>query len=285
MGIDPPTIAGEPGGIAVEPTVRPAQPPSPGALSEDDPYAAIPAFYDAEFDGAEVDAAFFARHGESGPLLVLGCGSGRVCRLLECARPVVGLDRSCAMLARARSRAPTSYAAISLPHAGPGGTLYVQGDMRSFRLGAFSEVVAPNAAFAFLLTRRDRASCLEAVREALPPGGILWIDVPMPDFRYLGERHGRERPAWYGEVDGRPARRTRETFRCPEESLLVLVDRYYLDGSRAAESELRLHMALPSEMECTVESCGFWVDAMYGGYRDQPIGPGSERILVRAARS
>jgi SAM-dependent methyltransferase len=234
-----------------------------------EPYADIAAFYDAEFDGAEGDAVFFAGHAATGPLLVLGCGTGRLCAVLP-QRPTTGLDRSESMLERARRR--------GLP------TRFVQGDIRDFSLGSFGEILLPNATFAFLHTRADQLACLEACARALPTGGLLTLDLPAPDFAHLAHAHTPERVAWEGWMAGKPARRTREIHRRPLAGRLDLHDRYFLDDVLVAETTLPLLLSTPRELEWVCEAAGFWVDAMYGDYGGGPLREGCDRILVRAWR-
>lgn len=230
-----------------------------------DPYHAIAAIYDAEFEGADADIAGYDRRGTGGPLLVLGCGTGRVCRGLERTRAVTGLDRSPAMLARTR-----------------GISTYVLGDMTAFDLGKFNEVIAPNAAFSFLHRRDEQFACLRAVRASLSSGGVLTIDVPMPDFVLLGAAHSPEAMAWSGWVDGREVKRTREVFRSPVEGRLDLHDRFYEDDQLIGTSHLPLRLIFPREMEWLLESAGFYVDALWGDHREGPLREGCDRLLVRA---
>lgn len=238
-------------------------------MSPPDPYARIAAAYDAEFDHAEVDVAGYASRGVGGPVLVLGAGTGRVCRGLAPLRPVTGLDLSADMIARAQAR-------------GPAEVRYVVGDMAAFDLGAFAEVLIPNAAFAFLPDRASRAACLACCRRALAGGGPLTLDVPMPDATLLGEPHTPERVAWEGFLEGKPLRRTREVFREPVAQRLRLVDRFWLDGAFLAESELRLHLFTADEVEWMLEANGFYVDARWGDHLGGPLREGCDRLLVRA---
>lgn len=235
-----------------------------------EPYARIAALYDAEFAEATVDVAYFRRHGVGGPVLVLGCGTGRVCRGLEADRPVVGLDRSPAMLERARA-----YGGL---------TRYVRGDMTAFDLGPFAEIIVPNASFSFLPDRRAQAACLAACARALAPGAPLTIDVPMPDFTRLGEPTTAEKPAWEGRIDGRVARRTRRVERRPHLQRLELYDRYFLDDVEVATSHLPLRLIFPAEAEWMLEACGFYVDALHGDYADSPLRSTGPRLIVRAIR-
>lgn len=237
-----------------------------------DPYAHIAAIYDAEFDAAGADIAGYARRGVPGPLLVGGCGSGRVCRGLEALRPVTGLDRSAPMLTRAAA------------HPRAGGTRYVEGDLTAFSLGSFAEIVIPNGSFAFLPDRRAQAACLAACAAALSPGAPLTIDVPMPDFTLLAHPHTPERLAWEGVVEGVACRRTREVFRDPAAQRLRLVDRYWREGELLTTSELALSLIFPREIEWAVEAAGFWVEAMWGDHAEGPIRTGCDRLLVYAIR-
>ncbi|GDX80927.1 hypothetical protein LBMAG42_27380 [Deltaproteobacteria bacterium] len=201
--------------------------------------------------------------------MVLGCGTGRVCRGLAGTRPITGLDRSAPMIERAAARGPES-------------VRWVVGDMTSFSIGEFAEIIIPNASFAFLPDRAARAACLGACRAALTGGGPLTIDVPMPDFTLLGSAHTPEREAWTGRVNGAVVRRTREVFRAPVAQSLRLVDRYWHGEELLAESELLLHLFTADELEWMLEANGFYVEAIFGDHRGAPLSEGCARLLVRA---
>jgi SAM-dependent methyltransferase len=237
---------------------------------EDDAYAQIAVFYEAEYGHLEADVAYYARHGGPGALLVLGCGTGRVCRGLGATRAVAGLDRSAPMLALARQLAPRAR--------------YALGDMRDFDLGPCDEIAIPNAAFNFLPSRADQHRCLSCCQRALPAGGLLTIDMPMPDFSLLGTPHTPERLGWTGALSGRAVRRTREVQRFPAAQRLELVDRYYLDQELVATAVLRLRLVFPAEVEWMLEAAGFYVEALHGDYAGNPLGGRSPRLLVRAVR-
>lgn len=237
-----------------------------------DPYQLIADIYEAEFGALETDVAYFSRTGGPGAVLVLGCGTGRICRGLEALRPVVGVDRSAPMIELARSLSPK--------------TRYVVADMRHFdrvpEIGRFDEILIPNASFNFLPTRADQAECLGACARSLRPGGTLVLDLPMPDPTWLHLQHSPEKPAWEGHVGGRLARRTREVFRFPVAQRLELVDRYYVDDALVATSPLHLRSIYPAEVEWMLENAGFYVDSLHGDHAGNPLREGCPRLIVRA---
>src|SRR5947209_19363908 len=70
-----------------------------------DPYQDIVHFYDLEHDAFDDDASFFADLVQEGPVLEVGCGTGRIVeRLARTGLEVIGIDTSEAMLSAARAR-------------------------------------------------------------------------------------------------------------------------------------------------------------------------------------
>jgi ubiquinone/menaquinone biosynthesis C-methylase UbiE len=116
-----------------------------------------------------------------GPVLELGCGTGRIS--LPLARDgvsLVGIDRSSGMLERARRRA----AALALKRGGRSRRRLrlVRGDIRTLPFGAseFQMVLAPYGILQSLLRERDLTSTLASVARVLAPGGLFGIDL-VPD--------------------------------------------------------------------------------------------------------
>jgi ubiquinone/menaquinone biosynthesis C-methylase UbiE len=110
-----------------------------------------------------------------GPVLELGCGTGRVSvPLAKAGVDLVGIDRSEPMLARLRS---ASGRAGAIGHVNA-----VRGDIRDlpFAPQAFSMVLAPYGILQSLLADRDLVATLTSVARVLPPGGRFGIDL-VPD--------------------------------------------------------------------------------------------------------
>jgi SAM-dependent methyltransferase len=111
-----------------------------------------------------------------GPVLELGCGTGRV--LLPIARDGIactGLDSSEAMLEELRRKNP------------PENLRLVAGGMESFDLAPdrFALIFSAFRAFQHLLTIEDQLACLDAVRRHLAPGGLFAFDVFAPKLERI----------------------------------------------------------------------------------------------------
>ena len=136
--------------------------------------------YDAVYSYVTDDIPFYVDEALScgGPVLELGCGTGRV--TLPIARAgveVTGLDSSPGMLDVAgRKLAKTPDAPVTLVH----------GDMREFSLGRrFALVIIPFRGFLSLLTVEDQMSALACIKRHLLPGGRLVFNVFQPDLNML----------------------------------------------------------------------------------------------------
>ena len=116
-----------------------------------------------------------------GETLELGVGSGRIAipAVRKGAR-VTGLDLSDTMLEQAHKHRE-KLAKSKREHL----TLHL-GDMRSFELARKFDVISiPFNAFMHLYTLDDVDRCLTQVRKHLVDGGILLLDVLVPDLDYL----------------------------------------------------------------------------------------------------
>ncbi len=114
-----------------------------------------------------------------GPVLELGCGTGRV--LIPTARSgvrITGLDKSSEMLRICQAKLDKEEPSVKAL------TRLVQGDIRSFDLKqTFALVAITFGPFNNLVTVEEQLACLACVRKHLKPGGRLVFDVyhPKPD--------------------------------------------------------------------------------------------------------
>jgi SAM-dependent methyltransferase len=138
------------------------------------PYERLAAIYDEWWGVACPDYAAFLpaatrKYGARlDAVLDLACGAGTVTvPLARLARKVVGLDRSEAMLERARARG-----------AGLGNVSFVQGDFRTFQLGEhFDVVVCASDSLNYLQHAGELRRVFERVGRHLRPGGLFVFDV------------------------------------------------------------------------------------------------------------
>ena len=138
--------------------------------------------YDSVYAYVRQDLPFYVGEAVAlgGPVLELGCGTGRVAvAVAEAGVDVVGLDSSPEMLEQARRKAaslPDGSGTLSLAHA----------DMRCFELDRlFPLVIVPFRGFLSLLTVEDQTNTLLNVRRHLAPGGRLVFNVFVPDLDML----------------------------------------------------------------------------------------------------
>lgn len=147
------------------------------------PYDLTAEFYDEDMglnaDGRDVAwylekaSAAFAALGDS--VLELGCGTGRITLpLVDAGLSVVGVDRSAPMLSVLASKAGA--ARIETPR-------LIVADMARLPLaGRFSAILIPYSAFCYLVDDDDRDRTLQAVMRLLAPGGVLLMDLFVPDL-------------------------------------------------------------------------------------------------------
>jgi SAM-dependent methyltransferase len=261
--------------------------------AELDEYAAIADLYDhvtAYRDRPDVDFFVDAARRAGGPVLELGCGTGRV--LIPTARAgiaVVGLDASLAMLDICRRRlsqeAPEVRDRVELVH----------GDMRTFdleRRDSFPLVTLPFRPFQHLLTVDDQLACLAQVRRHLAPGGRLILDLFNPSLDAL------VRPTPTGELaEGDPftvpdGRRVQRRYQIVSQDRAAQVNQveliYYVthpDG-RAERLVHRFGMRylFRYEAEHLLARAGFEVERLYGGYDRSAFGATYPGELVFVAR-
>lgn len=242
------------------------------------PYAARP---DIEF---YVEAA--GRQG--GPVLELGCGTGRI--LVPTARAgidISGLDASHAMLQVCRARldaeAPDVRRRTSLHY----------GDMRHFDLGRrFWLITLPFRPFQHLLTLEDQLACLGAIWRHLEPGGQLVFDLFNPSVynlaRPVDPAESDEEPP-FTHPDGRiVTRRSRILERDLANQTFAgeLVYDVTHPGGRTERlvHQYRLRYLFRFEAEHLLARAGFSVEDVYSGFDRAPYGYRYPGELIFVAR-
>src|SRR5438477_2788809 len=166
-----------------------------------DPFADA-VLYDWEYRRRRDDVRFYGTLADErgGPILDLGCGTGRLMLpLLRAGHVVVGLDRAPAMLARAAARLRRLAPAVRRR------ALLVRGDLRRLPVARrFQFAIAAFHTIQHLATDRELTGFFAGVAGALAPGGWFAFDTFAPNARFLSRTD---------HTDGRRWARTR--FRHP----------------------------------------------------------------------
>ncbi|MCB9421772.1 MAG: class I SAM-dependent methyltransferase [Ardenticatenaceae bacterium] len=233
----------------------------------------------------DIDFVLALAQNAHGPILELGCGSGRL--LLPLARAgydVNGVDNSAAMLARACT------ALQNEPPQVQGRVTLLQADMTAVNLenGRFALAIIPYNTFLHL-DSAQKAAALKRIRHALMRNGRLFIDLINPfamaatpndhtlslensftdpqtgdtvlqmASNHLDELSQQLRITWIYDAsppDGGPIHRT-----------VTAADYYYL---------------FPHQIELLLQEAGFQLLTLFGDYDQSSFTEESERLLVTA---
>jgi len=133
-----------------------------------------PELYDFLFESLDFDLPLLLRIAReaNGPVLEVGCGTGRVLlRLLAAGIDAEGLEPAPAMIARLHEKA-RERGLVARVH---------QGDVCTFALHRrFARVLMPFNAFSHLLALDDQLAALRNMRAHLAPGGALVVHLSQP---------------------------------------------------------------------------------------------------------
>jgi SAM-dependent methyltransferase len=231
---------------------------------------AYAAFYD--WENAQTvqrrDVLFWQRlaAASGGPVLELGCGTGRI--TVPVARGgvhVIGIDRSEPMLERAAAKLRRGRLArhVSL----------IRGDIRHlpFRRARFPLVMAPYGILQSLTRDPDLAATLESVARVLSKGGRFGIDL-VPDLPRWSEYDARR------TLSGRMGRKTTvslvESVTQDRARGLTIFDQRYIATRggvrRRHDFSLTFRTLSIRQMTRRLEHAGFRIDAVLGDYRGGP---------------
>jgi len=241
--------------------------------------------YDLEHADLQEDIALYRNFAArcDGPILELGCGTGRVTvALAEAGFQVTGVDNSAAMLALARTR--VADAALS-EQVG-----LEQADVQSLAMGSqFALAIYPLNGFLHLLTEEDQLAALQSAHRALLPGGFLILDLPNP--------HAVFTPATDGQLLLRrrfqaPDGNRISSFACSQTDLANQVQHLVLFYDQVDDRgvlyrttvETDLRFVYRHEMAALLRQAGFTVDAVYGSYDLDPYEADSPIMLFVAYR-
>jgi SAM-dependent methyltransferase len=240
------------------------------------------------------DIGFYveAARQSGGPVLELGCGTGRV--LLPTARAgvdIVGVDLSPHMLGVCRKRLANEPADVQSK------VQLVLADMRDFSFSRkFKLITIPFRAFQHLTTSADQLACLENVRRHLADGGVLILDLFNPSLDALVNRPTGEEleegPEFYTTDGRRIIRRFRmvapDRFQQVNQVELIYYVRHPDEREERLVHSFTMRYLFRFEAEHLLARAGFAVEQVYAGFDKSAYGtsyPGELILVARAAGS
>ncbi len=242
-------------------------------------YDRIARFYDVDMarNMAFDDVGFYARQcvGRPGPVLELGCGSGRILlRLVERSIDAWGADASGGMLAELARKAR----AAALP------VRAARMDVRrlAWRPG-FATILCPYSLITYMVGGDDARAMLAEVRRLLAPGGVFVVDafVPRPLAAHDEFRVDYTRPFEDGTL-------VREKRVQPVDAAVNRIERRYrvlaADGSVRDEVTVAetIRPFTPSALEAAVIAAGLVPFATWWDYGARTTADGAQFFALAA---
>lgn len=250
-------------------------------------YGSLARLYDDEYRHATEDVDLYLRllaaERVRGPVLDLGCGTGRISLpLARAGHRMTGVDLAEPMLRRARRRRR------GLPPEAAIRLRFARQDIVRLQLPCrYRAAILAFSTLNMVLGADNRSSALVRIARHLEPGGLLVVDLANPSpggaggrrvssFRterlgHLVEKLTEERS---GSADGRLAVRYSYLVRRWVDD--AVVDRLEVD--------FELDRVGRREVEGSLYAAGFDVERVLGDHRESPFSAGSPRLIVVARR-
>ena len=251
-------------------------------MSTDESYERSARYYDAAYAAQKSlgpDARFYEQLAveTGGPVLELGCGTGRVllpiaARGLAC----TGIDASPAMLAQLCTKP------------GARGITTAVARMESFDLGSacFRLIYSAFRAFQHLDTVDLQLACLARVRRHLAPGGVFAFDVFNPRLERMAQDEEPETQDLAFTCNGVPMKRLTAVTRDRSTQVMHVTMRYVAEADDPAVPELTVQFSMwwfwRYELEHLLHRTGFGQVEIFGDFDRSPITRTSPAFVVIA---
>jgi ubiquinone/menaquinone biosynthesis C-methylase UbiE len=229
------------------------------------------------------DIAFWRRIalGTDGRALELGCGTGRVAMpIARAGRALVGVDRSDAMLARARRRVNRARLQRRLR--------LVRGDIRHlpFPDHSFALVMAPYGILQSLLVERDLKQTLESVARVLARKGLFGLEL-VADLPAWDEYSKRVSLRGKRGANGLPITLLESVMQDRVKGITRFEQEFVEGRGRSARRRtfsLAFRTVTVPQMAKRLENAGLEVEALLGDYQGGPWDLRAEAWIILARR-
>ncbi len=229
------------------------------------------------------DVPFWTRLASAarGPVLELGCGTGRIAMpVAKAGATVVGIDRSAPMLDRARARVKRARLGSRVR--------LVRGDIRHlpFPDRTFPLVMAPYGILQSLLVERDLTRTLEAVTRVLTRKGTFGLELvaDLPAWSEYSKRvslRGRRGPS------GKPITLV-ESVRQDRRRKITRFEQEFIEGRGPAATRRTFSLAFRTvtvpRMVARLERAGLEVSSLLGDYQGGPWDMRAEVWIILARK-
>ncbi|MCP4357563.1 MAG: class I SAM-dependent methyltransferase [Chloroflexi bacterium] len=245
-------------------------------------YDDIANYYDLTHDDLKEDVLFVLQLAQTaaGPILELGCGSGRLLRpLTQSGHHVTGIDNSAAMLTRARQRLDTAARQVTL----------VEADMTRFEVdGRFPLIIISYNTFMHL-DSAQAAATLQRVKAHLAADGRLFIDqanpftvAATPEDSLLNLENCLTDPD-SGDIILHLAANRLDTV-TQILHITWMYDRSPATGGpiHRTVAQTNYYFRYPHQMELLLKDAGFSNLVIWGDYNKSPFTEESDRFLILA---
>jgi SAM-dependent methyltransferase len=224
-----------------------------------------------------------------GPILELGCGSGRLLfPLARAGHVITGLDNSSVMLSRARERLRRESNAVQRK------VSLVKADMAAFELAGeslFGLILIPYNTFMHL-EPRQRSGALRCISRYLRSDGRVFIDLinPVAVAQTPDDRTLTLEKSFIDPESGDRVLQMASNWL--DQMAQVLHITWVYDAAPSAGGAVRrivaeasYHYLYPHQLELLLSEVGFKLEALLGSYDGEPFAADSERLLLQAALS
>lgn len=238
-------------------------------------------YFDAQYRGFGQDLTLWlhlaAEH--SGPMIELGCGTGRVVQaLLQAEHHVIGIDTDHHMLARAKNNLAPFFQQNSC---------LVQADIQTF---AFTTSFNLAIASMNTLATFDDTGLIASfanISGQLAPGGLLAFEIPNPAVDpFKGVDPDEPLTAFVEPESGNPCQVYAQRIEGPAQGQVEILwhyDELFADGSTQRYTLRKKYFLRSREkVQEFLDRANFTVVGAYGDYDRSPLEEDSETMIIVA---